>query len=242
MKRDPDRAFLPDLEAIAAGYARGARLLVLSDLHNPTAALLDREALRELSRLAARHDAWVLVDEVYLSGVFDRKVESAARLGGRVIVTASLTKSYGLGPLRTGWAIAPPELVVRAQQIYDYLGTSAAFVADAVALHAFERLETLADRARRRRAETYPLVERFAEANGLTLHPAAGGFIAWLGLPAGLDSDRFVDHLAATQDTLAVPGAFFGVSDHLRISYGAPAEHVDEGLRRMGLALASLRA
>lgn len=240
VRRDEETAFVPDLQQIAEGFARGARLLIVSDLHNPSGALLERSWLRELERLARRHDAWVLVDEVYLSGVFDRVVESATTIGGRIVVTSSLTKTYGIGPHRAGWVVAPPAVIERAWEVADYIGVTGSYLGEEAVVRALDVLPALRDRAVRRRAETWPIVREIAVKHGLLTIKPAGGFIAWLRLPKGLDADRFAEHLLEQHGTLVVSGAFFGAPQHVRVGYGAPAEIVREGMTRFERALGQL--
>lgn len=241
IERRPETAYTPDVRAIAEAFAQGARLCVLSDLHNPTAVLLPREVVQEIARLARRFDAWLLMDEVYLAGVFDHPVESAARFGERVIVTSSLTKCHGLGGLRAGWAIAPPEIVERASSILTHLIGNASIIADEAACQAMEHLPPLLARARERRAENWPVVRAFAEEQGLLECDSAGAFIAWFKLPPGVQADRFVEHLHAKYDTLVVPGSFFGMDDHIRLGFSGRPEKVREGLARVGRALDDVR-
>ena len=240
VQRRAENQFVPDLSAIAEGFAQGARVLVLSDLHNPSATLLSRDVVREIGQIARRYDAWVLIDEVYLSSVFDQDLKSGAQLGERIVITASLTKSYGLGGLRAGWAIAPAEVVARAHDVNAYLVANAPFIADEVAAQALDHLPQLRERAARRRAETWPIVRAFAVERGMLPHEPAGAFIVWLKLPAGLDCDRLVDHLSDKYDTLVVPGSFFGARDHIRLGYALGPVVVTEGLRRLGMALDEL--
>lgn len=239
LDRTAETGFAPDPAQVHAALERGARVVLLSDLHNPSGAKLEPALLPELAAMVTQHDAWLWVDEVYLTGVFDRPFESAARLPGNVVVTGSLTKTFGLGQLRAGWAIAPPALVARMREIDDYVG-GPSYVSDLFVLQALARLEQLHERAAKRRAENHPLVTSFARSRGLTLHPSAGGFIAWLKLPPGIDSDTLVAHLRQKHDTLVLPGSLFGAPDHVRIGFGEAPDIVAEGLRRLGLALDEL--
>jgi aspartate/methionine/tyrosine aminotransferase len=240
IQRTPERGYAPDVAAIAEGFARGARLLMLTDLHNPSATILSRDMVREIGRLALRHDAWVIIDEVYLSSVFDRPVESGVRLGERIIITSSLTKTYGLGGLRAGWAVAPVPIVEKGNAILGHLVGNAPFIADEASAQALEHLPQLAARAEERRSQNWPLVRSFARERRLLECEPAGAFIVWLKLPKGLDSDTFVDHLSTKYETLVVPGAFFGMNDHIRVGFGLRTETIKEGLRRLGLALDDL--
>src|SRR5258708_18399029 len=56
---------------IARAMTPRTRLVVLTNLHNPSSDLIDEPRLAEIGAIARRHDARVLADEVYLDAVFD---------------------------------------------------------------------------------------------------------------------------------------------------------------------------
>ncbi|MCA1636460.1 MAG: pyridoxal phosphate-dependent aminotransferase, partial [Acidobacteria bacterium] len=89
------------------------RLIVLTNLHNPSSADTPVEVLRRVGEIARGGGARVLVDEVYLDAMFERAPPSAFHLGEEFITTNSLTKVYGLSGLRCGWVLAAPELAQR---------------------------------------------------------------------------------------------------------------------------------
>ncbi len=76
------------------------KLIVLTNLHNPSSVLASESALREVGDLALSVGAHVLVDEVYLDAVFTNTPKPSYHLGPEFIVTTSLTKVYGLSGLR----------------------------------------------------------------------------------------------------------------------------------------------
>ncbi len=233
LPREPEKRFVPDLDLIESALSRGVRLVLLSDLHNPSATLLPRDFVKTLARLAERHDAWVLMDEVYLSGPLAVPQPSAATFGERVVATGSLTKSYGLGQLRAGWALAPEPVVTRMREVLTHIGSVRPYIAEEASARAFERIDALHAKAARRRFENAALLERYLRSvPGLTLHPSDGAFIAWARLPEGLRATPFVEHLVKTEETLVVPGDFFGAPDHVRIGFGLGGEVVEEGLVR----------
>ena len=94
---------LPEIER---AITPATRLVVLTNLQNPTGALLPLETLRAIGAMAERVGARVLVDEVYLEMLFDSAPPSAFSLGDTFVVTSSLTKAYGLSGLRCGWILA----------------------------------------------------------------------------------------------------------------------------------------
>ena len=73
--REGTERFHLDLEGIERQITPRTRLLILNDLHNPTAAECTPEELERLAELVARHDLLVLSDEAY----FDVRFEGASR-------------------------------------------------------------------------------------------------------------------------------------------------------------------
>jgi aspartate/methionine/tyrosine aminotransferase len=111
LERRPSQNYALDVDALAAAVTPQTRLIVITNLHNPSGALTGAETLHQVADVARRVGAYVLVDEVYrdLAGA---AAPCAAALSPDVFITiSSATKAYGLGTVRAGWVIAPPELV-----------------------------------------------------------------------------------------------------------------------------------
>ncbi len=64
-------AFQPDLDQLASAVTDRTRVILVNDPHNPTGTVFSREVLEEVVRLAHRHDAIIVTDEVYEHLVFD---------------------------------------------------------------------------------------------------------------------------------------------------------------------------
>src|SRR5947207_14907896 len=74
IKRFPrsfEHAFRVDVDELARQITARTRLIVLTNLHNPSSALVDDETLRQIGELARTAGARVLVDEVYLEAMFE---------------------------------------------------------------------------------------------------------------------------------------------------------------------------
>jgi aspartate/methionine/tyrosine aminotransferase len=67
------------------------KLIVITNLHNPSAVLTPEPVLREIGEMARSVGARVLVDEVYLDAVYENTPRSAIHLGPEFVVTNSLT-------------------------------------------------------------------------------------------------------------------------------------------------------
>src|SRR5262245_52077332 len=117
--RRPEHGWQVQIDELEGMVSGKTRLIVLTNLHNPTGVLLEEDTLRAIGEVARRVGDYVLVDEGYLELLVDRSFRSAFHLGERFIVTSSLSKAYGLSGLRCGWIVAAPELVERMWHHYD---------------------------------------------------------------------------------------------------------------------------
>src|SRR5258708_19452399 len=123
--------------------SKKARLMVVTNLDNPSGVVLEEETLRAIGEMARSVGARVLVDEVYLELLFDRPQRSAFHLGEHFIVTSSLTKAYGLSGLRCGWILAAPELAERMWHHNDLFGNIPAHITDRLSVIALAHLYTI---------------------------------------------------------------------------------------------------
>ena len=213
------------------------RLVVVTNLHNPSGARTPDAVLRHIGEVAHRCGARVLVDEVYLDACFDPQARSAFHLGDNFIVTSSLTKAFGLSGLRCGWVLAPPPLAERMWRINDLFGVIPAHVAELLSVFAFDHLKEIEAYARTRLETNRPIFQRFLSSRrDLKAIRADAGTIAFPQLISG-KADVLCQLLREKYETAVVPGHFFEMPDHFRIGIGGQTELLEEGLNRVGKAL-----
>jgi aspartate/methionine/tyrosine aminotransferase len=239
-ERREEDGYALDVARVEEAVTQRTRLVILSNLHNPTGALLNRANLESLAELADRRNVHVLVDEVYLEWIYgtgkDPEIRSAINVSPRFVTTRSLTKVFGLAALRAGWILAEGELAAKIRRLNGLFASSMSHPAERLAARTFEHAKTLLERQRKRVARNRSVVAKFIESQpGLSWVPPDAGTVGFVRLEAGT-VDELVERLLA-KDSLVTPGRFFGVSDHFRIGFGMEAEHLDEGLKRLGSAL-----
>ncbi len=236
-----EEGFQVNPDRVAHALTPDTRLIILSNLHNPTGVHTPPEILREVGKLADEVGAKVLVDEVYLESVHGMELVPAATLSPTFISTSSLTKAYGLSGLRAGWALAEPEVAEKIRRVRDIVDGVGAFPSELLACLAFQNLPALRERAR---AILEPNMERLrAFIRGepaLDWVPPAGGSVGFPRIRGREDVTTFVEGLRHTQGTGVVPGHFFEAPAHFRIALGGHAHVLEEGLTRLGRALADL--
>jgi hypothetical protein len=236
--RGPADGWRLDPARVAAAITPATRVVVLTNLHNPTSAPADPADVRAVAEVAARVGARVFIDEVYLElTVGDGPARTAFTADGNIVVTSSLTKGYGVSGLRCGWILAPPPMAQRMSRLNDLFGVHPPHVAERMALVAFDRLPELRARAA---ALTEP--NRAAYREILGRHPKLDQVIFDQGttvFPRLLegDGDAFFQRLTREFDTSVVPGSFFGQPEHVRIGLGGDVAMTRAGLERIAAAL-----
>jgi aspartate/methionine/tyrosine aminotransferase len=235
--RRPEDAYRFDPDEIEHHVTPRTRLIVLTNLHNPTGALEDDEALALVGATAAVAGARVLVDEVYLDAAFDQTPRSAFHLGPRFVVTNSLTKVYGVSGLRCGWILADVDTARRMWRLNDLFGVMGAYPAEQLSLMVFDRLDELRERARTLLDTNRRLLHAFYDGrDDLDAPRLPYGTTSFPRLLRGT-VDALCEVLRERYETSVVPGRFFGMEEHFRIGLTCDASMFEAGLERLGAAL-----
>jgi aspartate/methionine/tyrosine aminotransferase len=215
------------------------RLIVITNLHNPTSVLTPDLVLREIGEIASNVGALVLVDEVYLDAVYEGTPRTSFHLGPEFVVTSSLTKVYGVSGLRCGWILARPDLAWKMRHLNDLYSATPVFPGELLSVIAFKHLNLLRERARRIVEADRKLLREFLEKQPeVSAVSTNWGTTCFLRLRQS-NVDEFLEQLRSEFDTSAVPGRFFEMPDHFRIGMGVDSEMFAEGLNRIGRALGS---
>jgi aspartate/methionine/tyrosine aminotransferase len=226
-----------DLAEVRRVITPKTRLLVITNLHNPTSVLMPESVLREIGQIARSIGALVLVDEVYLDAIYENTPRTSFHLGPEFVVTSSLTKVYGVSGLRCGWILAQPDLAWKMRRLNDLYSATSVYPGELLSVAAFQHLELLRERARRIVEADRKLRRDFLkQETHISAVEANWGTTSFPRLLSG-NTDAFLERLRAEFDTSAVPGRFFEMPDHFRIGMGANTEMFAEGLKRISRAL-----
>jgi aspartate/methionine/tyrosine aminotransferase len=235
--RSFENGFRLDPNEVARAASTRTRLIVLTNLHNPSSALVQNETLKRLGKIAREVGARILVDEVYLDALFDDAPPTAFHLGKEFIVTNSLTKVYGLSGLRCGWILAEPALAKKLWHLNDLFGVTPAHAAERLSCIALEHLDKIAAHARRLLETNRRLLNTFFNSrDDLDWRRLEFGTVAFPRLKKG-SVEALSAVLSKKYDASIVPGKFFGMPQHFRIGIGCETARLVEGLARLSKAL-----
>ena len=237
------RADVDELERLVSPKTR---MIVICNPNNPTGARLTAADLDAIARVADKHGAWILSDEVYRGAEIDG-IETASMWGRspKAIITSGLSKAYGLPGLRIGWIVAPPSLIASFWSYHDYVTIAPGALSDRLARVALqpERRAQLFERTRGILRRNLPLIEAWlADAGGFRWIKPEAGAIVYVRYDHPISSLTLVNRLREEKSVLIVPGAHFGMDGYLRLGFGEPPEYNRAGLDRLRELLVSLPA
>jgi len=215
------------------------KAILLGYPSNPTGAVMDREELVKIAKVAKRHNLLVISDEIYERLVYGVEHTCFASLPGmkeRTILLGGFSKAYAMTGWRIGYAAARDEIIEAMMKIHQYTIMCAPTMAQMAALEALkggdaEVEEMVADYDQRRRVMVKGLNDI-----GLTCFEPKGAFYAFPSIKGtGLSSDEFAESLLIEDKVAVVPGSTFGQcgEGHIRCCYATSLEEIEEALERM---------
>ena len=169
----------------------------------------------------------------------------------RLVIVNSVSKSYAMTGWRIGYTAGPPELIRAMTTLQSQSTSNPSSIAQAGAATALsgpqDCVVAMADEFERRRRL---VVERLGAIADLRTATPTGAFYVFPDVSAffgrrGPDgpvrtASEVATYLLRHAGVAAVPGEDFGAPAHVRFSYAASREILENGLARVARALAQL--
>lgn len=222
----PESGWEWDLADLKTLLRENTKAIFLCNPHNPTGSILRREQLDCLIDFARKHQLLLICDEVYRFLEYEPtlRLPPVCELYEWGLSLGSLSKSFGLPGLRTGW------VVCRNPEIRERLITykSRTTLCNSVATQYLSELALA--RQKEIRAKTLSRVQRNFEALKAWVNRQSAvldwiqpqaGTVAFLQFRSGFNAERFCREMAAEAGVLCLPGSFFSFNDsYFRIGFG----------------------
>ncbi len=216
---------------------RNTRLIVLTNLHNPSGVLIDEATMKKIGEIARSAGARVLVDEVYMETLFEDSPRTSFHLGKEFVVTSSLTKAFGLSGLRCGWILAEPELARRMWLLNDLFAATPVHAGERLSVVAMQQLAEIGGHAKKVLERNRRILNEFLDTHeDLEVIRPEFGTVMFPRVRQGT-SERLCQLLREKYETSVVPGIFFEMPAHFRVGIAGDTDVLESGLERLGLAL-----
>jgi aspartate/methionine/tyrosine aminotransferase len=242
-----DAHFEIDPDEIERRIQKNTRLIVLTNLHNPSGTLTPDDTLLAVARLAEKHNIKVIVDEVY--GDYadpSARPRRAAQLSPNLVSVSSLTKIYGLSTLRCGWIVADPDVLAPVRALNDQFEFGVSKLSHAVAALVLEDHATYDAYWKRIMNKARPVMQDYFN-RWLTDDLVSGtlpefGCITFPRL-VGIDGTQsFSSWLADRHGVIVVPGELFRAAGHVRIGFALEEAELEHALANLTRGLKEYRA
>ena len=241
---------------LAAAITPNTKALILNYPCNPTGAAYSREELEEIAEVCVREQIWVISDEIYEKLLYDgRRFTSIASLSEKIkkltIVINGFSKAFSMTGWRLGYAAGPRDVIAACSKVQSHSTSNATSFVQKAAVVALRDTAMDVERMRQEfeRRRNF-VVYRLRALPRVSCASPPGAFYAMPNIAAYLDREfggapvrntyGLAYYLLKEAHVALIPGEAFGTPEHLRISFATSMERLEEGMRRIGAALARL--
>ena len=228
-------------EALEAAITDKTKYIILGYPGNPTGATMTKEDLSKIKDVLVRHpDIFVVSDELYselsYTGEKPASIANFPELYDRTIVVNGFSKSFAMTGWRIGYMAGPAPLIAAMNKVHQYCimnsPTTAQYAVIEACRNGDKDVEEMRDEYNRRRRV---IINGLKEA-GLSCFDPTGAFYAFPSIEGlGLTCEEFCERFLMEKKVAIVPGSAFGKcgEGHVRISYAASMENIQEAMRRL---------
>jgi aminotransferase len=226
-------------EDLEAAITPRTRAILLGFPNNPTGAVLEREDVEGIARLADEYDLLVYADEIYdrlVYGTEHQSILSQPDMKERTIYLAGFSKSYAMTGWRVGYACAPAEIIEQMMKIHQYTVMCVPTAAQYAALEALKTGEPEVQRMVGEYDKRRQYMWGRFNAMGLSCFEPRGAFYCFPNITStGLSDDEFCEQLLKQERVVVVPGNAFGERGrgHIRACYASSMEQIVDACDRI---------
>ncbi len=250
-----ETAFKITPEQLEASITPQTKVLLLNTPANPTGAVYSKSEIDALVKIIDAHDFFVIFDEIYEKIIYDGmqhvSLASYSEIKDRVLTVNGVSKSFAMTGWRIGYLAANEAVCKAVAKIQSHTTSNPCSISQKASVAALQ-----ADSGILRPMHTAFNERRkflFAQLSGIPGFSCAlpkGAFYmfpnvsSFFGKKAGdstlTNALDFCSFLLKDAGVAAVPGEAFGSSNHIRISYAASLDLLQEAVKNIKDAVRKL--
>lgn len=232
-----------------------SKVFIFNSPSNPTGAVYSREEIEDLAAVIADAGLYVVSDEIYEHLVFDGvrhfSIGSVESLRELTATVNGVSKAFSMTGWRLGYMGAHRTIIDNAAKFQGQVTSNACSISQRAALSALtsplDQVMRMRDEFGKRRDY---IVGELCAMRGISCPNPKGAFYVlprvdeYFGTAYGnykIRSDvDLCEYLLMEGKVATVPGSAFGAPEHIRISYAASMENLQNGLERISECLGKL--
>jgi aspartate/methionine/tyrosine aminotransferase len=241
---EPDFAF--DLDSLAAVIGPRTKLLIVNTPQRPNGMRVGQ--LEQIASICQERGVMVLSDEIFSHMVYPpAEHESVCAIEGMAecsVLIDTFSKTYVMTGFRIGWCVAD-ESLIRAMDIFQQNSVTnvPAFVQLAALAALTGPQDHVEEMNRRLMAKRDVVVAALNAMPGIDCPVPDGSFYVFPDIRGtGMTAQQLTDYLIEEHSVGVVAGTAFGDrgEGHVRLTYAAPDDVLEEGLERIARAVEPL--
>ncbi|MFK7861734.1 MAG: MalY/PatB family protein [Granulosicoccus sp.] len=237
-----------NMDAMRAAFNDKTSLMMMCSPHNPTGTVFKPSELEALAQLCKEHDVIMVSDEIHCDLVIDRSARhyptavAVPDMADRMVTLMSGSKTWNIAGLNCSFAIIEnKELREKFRQSAQSIVPMVPPLAYTATLAAYRDAQPWRQELLDYLAGNFQLInEVLGNTEGLVVEPIQATYLAWIDATGlGLDDTKgfFEQHGVGLSS-----GEQFGQPQYVRMNFACPRSTLEEGLRRMRAAVASLKS
>ncbi len=215
-----DNVFGFDADAVIDAITDKTTLIIIANPNNPTGNFMSKEDFAKVAETGVPF----IIDEAYIefSGLEKSRVEMVKEYKN-VLITRTLSKAYGLGGMRFGYALGNKEFIAQLSAML--LPWNVGTIPMWAALAALEDEEGLKERVEFNNTQAAYIKDALSDIEGLTIFESHGNFILFDGTDAGKVGDEMVAFALEKGFILRSQPHLYGRDGWFRLTIGSEEEN-----------------
>lgn len=241
------------IEDLLGKITEKTKIIILNSPSNPTGAIMNKETLKEIAKIAREKNIYVISDEIYEKIIYDnnKNYSIAQDIKDLTILINGVSKTYSMTGWRIGYSAAPEEISSYISQLQDHSTSNPTSISQKAALEAIngpqESVEKMVKEFDKRRKT---IIKKLNEIKRVECVLPEGAFYAFPKIEHYFGkkyNDKIInnsidltEYLLTEAKVAVVPGSAFGEDEYIRLSFATSMENIEEGTRRIKESLEKL--
>jgi len=236
--------FCPSKEQLSSVVTKKTKGVIVNSPNNPTGRVYTKNELKEIADFAQENDLVIISDEVYDTIVFGKNVHYSIaaisdEVAQRTIVIKGLSKGFGMGGIRFGYAMSKNNKFVEAlSKVVSNMITSAPSVLQEAGPALFLKSIDHVIRVRETFEKRVKFTEDFFRKNGIDFTEVQGAPYIFPDISSYFNKDitnskSFMQRLIKETGVVVLHGGICGNDKYVRIALIQDIPILEKALERM---------
>jgi aspartate aminotransferase len=249
----PENDYKITARELANTLNQHTRLLILNSPSNPTGKVYEARQYRELGDVLREYPKVSIVcDDIYEhiywgEGKYRTLLNACPELAERTVIINGVSKAYAMTGWRIGYAAGPADVIRAMKKVQGQSTSCASSVSQAAAAAALDGPQECVEKMRAAFEKRYRYFrDALNQSPGVECPECEGAFYAFPSFhgvlearPELSDDVALANWLLEEAGVSTVPGSAFGAAGHLRLSYAASLEYLEDAVKRIRTAVTS---